>query len=749
MRYLLILLLCLLCSTAHAQLSFERHDPGITAHLTAYKQTVDPDLWWMWGVKVADVDGDGKPDIYLAAHNYSSAFLYLQGDDLQFTHADTGWLPKDMPAQRSPAIADFTGNGHADIVPHEGTTAAMLQQSDGTFLPGGYRLPNRSISIEDINGDGFLDVRADVPEWGDLLVRQYINQMPDAPRFEFTETVEPIPDDIPEETRVLIQERKGNTTSNNRHAAPRYWRGDLNGSGREDMIVQYGGSYSGGGIRMGRYLFRDESGTLVDKTETCGIPAHLLPIYPPADTAGTGRLSILTGYGSLNEAGLYVQGDDDTFTLQRVGTTLATTKTMGRATYSTTAVYIHTVHWLDLDGDGDLDAVLERHRGGDLYIYENHDGVLLEHKRLNVWDAQGTCIADVNGNGKLDIIIGGRGEDSWLSDGRAQDTTCWIYLNTADYDPDPEPDPDDPDPEPEPLVTKLVIDGEEVVKAIEVLLNDEHVGGPGDVLKIIITSEPDPDPQTILVTPETIELVEQAQPGQEFLLAAGEYRPFTLKDRENNLIKADGLVHVHGNSALYGHTVTLENSHQITLDGLTVSGGSAAVGVYRSNSVTITRCTIQDAITRGILTSFADDFTIENSTIKDSGQTHGVYVSNSSQRPVVRNNKIRGNPQAGIHINGDRHAGGIGIVREALITGNVVTGNGIGINLDGATDSTIKNNTITDGVRLYGIDGAEPSSRNTINGNLFLVSPTKQQHTILIGDGAEDNIFTGNEIKPE
>ena len=40
----------------------------------------------------------------------------------------------------------------------------------------------------------------------------------------------------------------------------------------------------------------------------------------------------------------------------------------------------------------------------------------------------------------------------------------------------------------------------------------------------------------------------------------------------------------------------------------------------------------------GILTGFSDDLLIENNVASRSQVEHGIYVSNSGDRPVIRNN---------------------------------------------------------------------------------------------------------------
>ncbi len=62
----------------------------------------------------------------------------------------------------------------------------------------------------------------------------------------------------------------------------------------------------------------------------------------------------------------------------------------------------------------------------------------------------------------------------------------------------------------------------------------------------------------------------------------------------------------------------------------------------------------------GIFTGFVDDFTIEDNETHHSQAEHGIYVSNSGDRPIIRGNLVHDNHANGIHMNGDASQGGDG-----------------------------------------------------------------------------------------
>jgi parallel beta-helix repeat protein len=127
----------------------------------------------------------------------------------------------------------------------------------------------------------------------------------------------------------------------------------------------------------------------------------------------------------------------------------------------------------------------------------------------------------------------------------------------------------------------------------------------------------------------------------------------------------------------------------------------------------------------GVLTGFVDDLDIESNLMSNSVQQHGIYVSNSGDRPVIKNNIVFGNHDSGIQLNADASQGGDGIITGALVSGNVIYNNGAGggaaFNLDGVQNSRFENNLLynnhSSGFSLYQIDAAEPSKNNTIVNN--------------------------------
>jgi hypothetical protein len=118
-------------------------------------------------VVVADVNGDGKLDMvvtnYLSDHGFcctSDVDVLLGNGDGTFQAA----VPYYDPSPVSVAIADVNGDGKPDLIAanNGGSVGVLLGNGDGTFQPvvtyssGGGQCD--SVAVADVNGDGKLDL---------------------------------------------------------------------------------------------------------------------------------------------------------------------------------------------------------------------------------------------------------------------------------------------------------------------------------------------------------------------------------------------------------------------------------------------------------------------------------------------------------------------------------------------------------------------------------------------------------------
>jgi parallel beta-helix repeat protein len=203
--------------------------------------------------------------------------------------------------------------------------------------------------------------------------------------------------------------------------------------------------------------------------------------------------------------------------------------------------------------------------------------------------------------------------------------------------------------------------------------------------------------------------------------------------------------------------INLEGASFVTVEGFTVTGMPRAGIRSVTNEFVVIRDNVADAnAVWGIFTGFSSDLLIEGNRASNSAQQHGIYVSNSADRPVVRGNTVVGNHGSGIQLNADVFAGGDGVITGALIEDNVIRANGAGggasINLDGVQDSVVRNNVI-DGARSTGIalfrqNGAAGSSNNRVVNNTVVVDNgldvTAGRWAVSISGGSTGNVLTNN-----
>lgn len=198
--------------------------------------------------------------------------------------------------------------------------------------------------------------------------------------------------------------------------------------------------------------------------------------------------------------------------------------------------------------------------------------------------------------------------------------------------------------------------------------------------------------------------------------------------------------------------INLEGASHVELDGFVVDGRTrTGIRAVLGSHVTVRNCRLGYNGRWGILTGFVDDFTAEGNEAHHSQIEHGIYVSNSADRPVVRGNHLHDNHANGLHMNGDASLGGDGLIEDALVEGNVIHGNGAGggsgINLDGGVRALIRNNLLYDnhasGISLYRIDGGAPSTDNVVVNNT-VVNAADGRWCVNIRDASTGNTVRNN-----
>jgi hypothetical protein len=246
-------------------------------------------------------------------------------------------------------------------------------------------------------------------------------------------------------------------------------------------------------------------------------------------------------------------------------------------------------------------------------------------------------------------------------------------------------------------------------------------------------------------------------PGDTVHVQDGSYQGFYLSRSgapgSPITFKAEGAaVQITADNGTTPDGINVEGADYVVIDGFVVNDRTrAGIRVALASFVTVRNCHAGNNGRWGIFTGFADDFTVEYNETHHSQAEHGIYVSNSGDRPVIRGNLVHDNRANGIHMNGDASQGGDGTISGALVERNVIYGNGVGggsgINMDGVTDSVVRNNLLYDnhasGVSLYRIDGATGSTGNLVINNT-IVNAADGRWCVNINNGSTGNRVANN-----
>ena len=195
----------------------------------------------------------------------------------------------------------------------------------------------------------------------------------------------------------------------------------------------------------------------------------------------------------------------------------------------------------------------------------------------------------------------------------------------------------------------------------------------------------------------------------------------------------------------------------IVIDGFRITGARlAGILIGGSHHVTVRNTTCGDNRRWGIQTWLCDHITVENCHLYGSKTEHGLYFS-TTENPVARNNRIHDNAGCGIHMNGDRHEGGDGLISNGLIERNVIYNcgephGGAGLNMDGVETTVVRNNLLynnhSGGITVFHQGGIRSGTHNTFYHNTVYFQPGEGRFGLELRDGATDqtvvnNIFVG------
>jgi hypothetical protein len=258
-------------------------------------------------------------------------------------------------------------------------------------------------------------------------------------------------------------------------------------------------------------------------------------------------------------------------------------------------------------------------------------------------------------------------------------------------------------------------------------------------------------------------------PGDTALIADGEYAGGVVQERDGmsgapitfRAVNPGGAV-VRGDATGAADAIALASADYVVIDGLTVRAANrAGISISRSNGVIVRRCRLLNNTRSGIAADGCDDLLLEGNESAFSVREHGISVSGSGDRPVIRLNRLHDNWACGITLNGDPEAldpsqgtRGDGITTGALVERNVIDGNGAGgaagINLASVRASRIQNNLLFNN-RAGGIAGWDDGAgiewgtkENVILHNTVYFRPGEGRWCVSLKNGSTGNLVQNN-----
>jgi hypothetical protein len=330
-----------------------------------------------WGAALGDLDGDGDLDAFVANRRQQPNTVWLNDGTGVFRDSGQRLGESDSTGL---ALGDLDGDGDLDafVLNADGASHKVwLNDGAGVFGGNGQVLAHTQgvrVALGDLDGDGDLD--AFLANWGSEPNLVWLND--GSARF------------------VDSGQRLGATASGE------VALGDLDGDGDLDAFVANGslGTPDQVWLNDGRGEFRD-SGQTLGSADSLAVDL--------GDLDGDGDLDAFVAHRKIGAQpdAIYLNDGEGVFrdSGQRLGTSYANGCALG-----------------DLDGDGDLDAVVANARGQANQIWVNDGTGDLGETPVAVGSSNSRAVplGDLDGDGDLDIWAansGSHGNRVWLNEG--------------------------------------------------------------------------------------------------------------------------------------------------------------------------------------------------------------------------------------------------------------------------------------------------------------------------------------------
>jgi|GEM_PF-852056 len=332
-------------------------------------------------VALGDVDGDGDLDAFIGNDSDPNELALNDGTGV-FTSA-TPQIPHDSDNTNSVMLVDVDGDGDLDAFIGNGSprkrNRLYLNDGGGVFTDATAQIPAHrevtfAIALDDVDGDG--DIDALIGNGGeDELNRLYLNDG----IGNFSDATSQIPAASFATTAVAL--------------------GDLDGDGDCDALIGEAG-YGHLGPQNRLYL-NNGMGDFSDTTSRAPNFIDLNPAVALGDVDGDGDLDLLMG---INTHYTSYDARNRLFLNDGAGCLSDASSQIPPHNDST-----HAVALGDVDGDGDLDALIANMYSDPNHLYLNDgNGVFFDASSQIPDYAEYTldvAFGDVDGDGDLDVVI--------------------------------------------------------------------------------------------------------------------------------------------------------------------------------------------------------------------------------------------------------------------------------------------------------------------------------------------------------